>query len=104
MIILVICNDNIGDLYSSPDILRVIGYMGVLSMDWGGGRNARRVFVQTPERHHVGRHSRRWKDTINMDVTEIGFEGVDWIHLAQDKDRYRAVVNAVMNFRVQQNT
>ena len=72
-------------------------------MDWGG-RNARRVLVQTPERHHVGRHSSRWEDTIKIDVTEIGWEGVDWIDLAENRDRYRAVVNTVMNVRVQQNT
>jgi hypothetical protein len=43
---------------------------------------------------------RRWEDGIKMDLTEIGWGGVEWIHLVQDRDRWRAVVNAVMNLRV----
>ena len=41
-----------------------------------------------------------WEDNIKMDLQEVGYEGVDWIQLAQDRDRWRALVNAVMNFRV----
>jgi hypothetical protein len=48
----------------------------------------------------VGRPRRRWEDNIGMDLREIGWEGVDWIHLAQDRDQWRAVVNTVMNHRV----
>jgi hypothetical protein len=48
----------------------------------------------------VGRPRRRWDDNINMDLTEIGFGDVDWIHLVQDRDRRRALVNTVMNLRV----
>jgi hypothetical protein len=48
----------------------------------------------------LGRPRRRWEDGIRMDVRVIGFGGVDWIRLAQDKDRWRAVVSAVMNLRV----
>jgi hypothetical protein len=43
---------------------------------------------------------RRWVDNIKMDLREIGWDGVDWIDLAQDRDQWRAVVNTVMNFRV----
>jgi hypothetical protein len=43
---------------------------------------------------------RRWEDNIKMDLRETGWEGVDWIHLAQDMDQWRAVVNTVMNSRV----
>jgi hypothetical protein len=45
------------------------------------------------------RPRRRWEDVIKMDLREIGCRGVEWIHLAQDRDRWRAVVNAVMNPR-----
>jgi len=46
------------------------------------------------------RPRRRWEDNIKMDLQEVGCEGMDWIDLAQDRDRWRALVNAVMNFRV----
>ena len=46
------------------------------------------------------RPRRRWEDNIKMDLQEVGFGGVDWIELAQDRDRWRAHVNAVMNLRV----
>ena len=42
----------------------------------------------------------RWEDNINMDLQEVGFEVMDWIDLAQDRERWRALVNAVMNLRV----
>jgi len=48
----------------------------------------------------LGRPRRRWKDNIRMDLQEVGCGGMDWIDLAQDRDRWRALVNAVMNFRV----
>jgi hypothetical protein len=48
----------------------------------------------------LGRSRRRWEDTIRMDLREIRWEGVNWIHLAQDRDQWRAVVNTVMNLRV----
>jgi hypothetical protein len=48
----------------------------------------------------VGRPRRRWEDNIKMDLQEVGCGGMDWIDLAQDRDRWRAIANAVMNFRV----
>jgi hypothetical protein len=51
-------------------------------------------------RRPVGSPRRRWEDNIKMDLQEVGWEGMDWIDMAQDRDRWRAVVNAVMNLRV----
>jgi len=48
----------------------------------------------------LGRRRRRWEDNIKMDLQEVGWVGMDWIGLAQDRDRWRALVNAVMNLRV----
>ena len=48
----------------------------------------------------LGRPRRRWEDNIKMDLQEVGYGGMDWIELAQDRDRWLALVNAVMNFRL----
>jgi hypothetical protein len=67
----------------------------------GEKRNACRLLVGKPDgRRPLGRTRRRWVDNIKMDLLEIGWGGVDWIGLAQDRDRWRALVNAVMNLRV----
>jgi len=67
----------------------------------GERRGVYRVLVGKPERKRpLGRPRRRWEDTIKMALQEVGSGGVDWIALAQDRDRWREVVNAVMNFRV----
>jgi hypothetical protein len=59
-----------------------------------------RVLVGRPEgRRRLGRPRRRWDDNIKIDLQEVG-RGMDWIELAQDTDRWRSVVNAVMNLRV----
>jgi hypothetical protein len=92
-------------LYSSPSIVRVIKARG---MRWAGHvvcmgevRGAYNILVGRPEgRRPLGRPRRRWEDNIKMDLREIGFRDVYWIHLAQDRDRWRALVNTVMNLRV----
>jgi hypothetical protein len=57
--------------------------------------------VGKPEgRRPLGRFRRRWEDNIKINLREIGWGGMDWIHLAQDRDQWRALVNTVMNFRV----
>jgi hypothetical protein len=57
--------------------------------------------VGNPEgKRPLGRSRRRWVDNINMDLREIGWDGMDWIDLAQDSDQWRALVNAIMNLRV----
>jgi hypothetical protein len=66
----------------------------------GEERKVYKVLVGKPEgKRPLGRPRRRWEDRIRMDVMEIGLGDVDWIRLAQDRDRWRAVVSAVMNFR-----
>jgi hypothetical protein len=67
----------------------------------GEVRNAYGILVWKPERRRsLGIPRRRWEDNVGMDLGEIGFGDVDWIHLAQDRDRLRALVNTVMNLRV----
>jgi hypothetical protein len=64
-------------------------------------RNAYRIFVGKPDgKRPLGRSRRRWVDNIKMDLTEVGWDGRDWIDLAKDRDRWRAYVNEVMNLRV----
>jgi hypothetical protein len=67
----------------------------------GEERKVYKVLVGKPEEKiPLGRPRRRWEDGIRMDLREIGLGGVDWIRLAQVRDRWRAVVSAVMNLRV----
>jgi hypothetical protein len=67
----------------------------------GERRGAYRALVEKPEgRRPLGRPRRRWEDNIKMDLRDVGWGGMDWINLAQDRDRWRALVNAVMNLRV----
>jgi hypothetical protein len=67
----------------------------------GENRNAYRIFVGKPERKRpLVRPRRRWLDNTKMDLREIGWDAVDWIDLAQDREQWRALVNTVMNLRV----
>jgi hypothetical protein len=67
----------------------------------GEKRNSCRLLVEKPDgKRPLGRPKRRWVDNIRMDLGELGWDGVDWIGLAQDRDRWRALVNALMNLRV----
>jgi hypothetical protein len=92
-------NEEPHDLYSSPSIIRIIKSR---RMRWAGHvarmvekRNAYRVLVRKPEgKRPLGRPRRRWVDNIKMDLLETGWGGVDWIGLAQDRDKWRALVNA----------
>jgi hypothetical protein len=64
-------------------------------------RNAYNMLVGKPEgRRPLGRPRRGWEDNITMDLGEVGFGDVDWIHLAQDRDRWQALVNTAMNLQV----
>jgi hypothetical protein len=67
----------------------------------GGKRNADRILVGIPERKRPpGRPRHRWEDNIKMDLREIGWGGMDWIDLTQDRGQWRALVNTVMNRQV----
>ena len=67
----------------------------------GERRGVYRVLVVKPEGNRpLGRPGRKWEDNIKMDLQEVGCGGMDWIDLAQDRDRWRALVNVVMNLRV----
>jgi hypothetical protein len=67
----------------------------------GNVKNAYEIVIGEPRRMKpFGKSSHIWEDNIRMDTREIGCESVDWIHLSQDRDLWRAVVNTVMNFRV----
>jgi hypothetical protein len=97
-------NEELHGLYSSPGIVRVIRakrirWAGHLA-HMGEVRGAYNILVGRPEgRRPLGRPRRRWEDNIKMNLTEIGFGDVQWIHLAQDRDMWRALVNTVMNLR-----
>jgi hypothetical protein len=67
----------------------------------GEKRNAYKIFVRKAEgKRPLGRTRRRWEDNIRLDLREIGWGVMDWIDQAQDRDRWRALVNTAMNFRV----
>jgi hypothetical protein len=98
-------NEELRDLYSSPSIIRIIksrrmkwaGHVALM----GGKRNAYKLLVEKPEgTRQIGRPKRRWVDNIKMDLLEIGWGSADWIAQAQDRDKWRALVNEVMNLRV----
>jgi hypothetical protein len=93
-------NEELHDLYPSSSIIRI---MKARKMRWAGHvarmwekRNAYRLLVRRP----LGRRRRRWLDNIRMDLVEVRWGDVDWIGLSQDWDRWRALVNPVLNLRV----
>jgi len=98
-------NEELNDLYSSTIIVRVIksirmrwaGYMARMGEEMG----VYRVLVGKLEgKRPLGRPRRIWVDNIRTDLQEVGYGYMDWIGLAQDRDRWRALVSAVMNLRV----
>ena len=98
-------NEELNDLYCSRNIVRVIksrrvrwaGHVACMG-EW---RGVYRVLLGKPEgKRPLGRPRRRWDDNIKMDFQEVGCGGMNWIELAQDRDRWRALVTAVMNLRV----
>jgi hypothetical protein len=97
--------DELHNLYSSPNIVRVIKSR---RMRWTGhvvcmgeGRYVYRVLVGRPEgKKPLGRPRSRWEDNIKMDLREIGIDGANWVQLAQEGVQWRAFVNTVINLRV----
>jgi hypothetical protein len=101
-------NEELHNLYSSPSIIRMIksrilsctGHVARL----GEKRNAYMILVGKREgKRSLGRQRRRWVDNNKMDLREIGWDGGDWIDLAQDRDQWKALVNSAMNLRVPYN-
>jgi hypothetical protein len=98
-------NEELHDWYSSPSIIRIIKSRG---MKWTGHvarigekRNAYRLLVRKPERKSLlGRPRCRWVDNIRMGLGEVGWGDVDWIGLAKDRNRWRALVNSLLNLQV----
>jgi hypothetical protein len=100
-------NEELHNLYCSPNIIRIIKPR---KMSWAGhvaqmGGEEEciycRILVGKPEgKRPLGRPRRRWADNIQMDLRKIGWGGMDWIDLAQDRDQWRVLVNTVMNLRV----
>jgi len=98
-------NEELNDLYSTPIIVRVIisrimRWVGHVAPK-GEETGVYRVLVGKPEgRRTLGRPRRKWIDNIRMDLQEVGCGHMDWIRLAQDRDRWRALVSEVMSLRV----
>jgi hypothetical protein len=98
-------NEELNDLYSLHNIVRVVKSR---RMRWAGhvarmreDRGVCRVLVGKPEgKRSLGRPRRRWEDKIKMDLQEVGGGRGDWMELAQDWDRWRALVGTVRDFRV----
>ena len=98
-------NVELSDLYSLPNIVRVVKSR---RMRWeehvarrGEGRGVHRVLVGKPEgKRPLWRPRCRWEDNIKMDLQEVGGGWEDWMELAEDRDRWRALVSTVMNLRV----
>jgi hypothetical protein len=88
-------------MYSTPNIVRVIKSRR-MRWAWHVARMRRReVLVGKPEgKRPLGRPRFRWEDNIMMGLQEVECGGMDWIELAQGRDRWRGIVNAVMNLRV----
>jgi hypothetical protein len=92
-------------MYSSASIIRIIKSR---RMRWAGHiagmgekRNAYWILVGKPEgKRPLGRPRHRWVDNIRMDLGEIGWGGMDWTHLTQDRDQWRVLANMVMKLRV----
>jgi hypothetical protein len=98
-------NEELHNLYSSTNIIRMIksrrmecaGHAARI----GDKKNAYRILVVKPEgKRPLGRPRRRCAENIKMDLREIGWDGMDWIDLIQDRDQWRALVNKVINLRV----
>jgi hypothetical protein len=98
-------NEELSYLCSSRNIIRVIKSRRMRSVGhvarMGERRGVRRVLVRKPEgKRPLERPRRRWEDNIKMDLQEVGCGDMDWIDLAQDRDRWRALVSEVMTFWV----
>jgi hypothetical protein len=91
------------NLYSSRNIIRMIKSRTMMGYVAGMGeiKNAYKILVgKSEEKRPLKRHRCRWEDNIKIHLKETEWEGVEWIHLAQDMERWRGLVNTVINPRV----
>jgi hypothetical protein len=99
-------NEELHNLYSSPSIIRMIKSRRMRLAEHVARievkRDAHNILAGKPDgKRPLGRPRRRWVDNIKIDLREIGWHGMDWIDLAQDRDQWRALVITEMNLRVQ---
>jgi hypothetical protein len=97
-------NKDLRELYSSPSIIRMIKSRRIRRAEhvarMGEKRNECRLLVGNPEgKRPLGRPRRRWVDNIRMDLGEVGWGDLDWIGLAQDRNRWKTLVNSALNLR-----
>jgi len=98
-------NEKLNDLFSSPNVVRVIrsrrmGWHGHVARV-GKSRGLYRILVGKPEgKRALGRPRSRWEDNTKIDLKEVTCGGMDWIDMAQNRDGWRALVNAVINLQV----
>jgi hypothetical protein len=95
-------NEELRDLYSSPSIISIIKWRKMRWV-WHIARMGEKKLLGGKPRgkRPLGRPKRRWVDYIRMDLGEVGWRDVYWIGLAQDRNRWRALANSVLNLRVQ---
>jgi hypothetical protein len=97
-------NEELHNLYSSPIIIKMIKSRRMRLAGYNTHRekwNAYRILVGKPEGNRPLRRSRRrWENNVKMDLREMGWGGMDWTDLAQDRDWWKALVNTVMNLQV----
>jgi hypothetical protein len=96
-------HEELYNLYTSPNVIRLIK-----TMRWTGHvacmeqmKNSYRILLRKPKgKRLLGRPRYRWEDNIRMNLREIGWEGVDWKYLTQNKDQWQALMNMIMNLQV----
>jgi hypothetical protein len=99
-------NEELQNLYASPNI--IIRLINPRRMSWAGNvarmgemKNAHKILGRKPEgKRPLGRPRRRWEDNIRMDRREVVWDGVDWVHLAQDREQWRDLVSTIMSLRI----
>jgi hypothetical protein len=98
-------NEELHNLYCSPNVVMIIKSRRFICVGhvsrMEATRNTFKILVREPEgKTPIGRLRHRWEDNIKINLQEVGFEDADWIHLAENKSRWRALVSTVLNIQV----